>query len=217
MAQQDRALRTRAALIASAAEVFDQHGYPLASLATISSRAGVSNGALHFHFPSKASLADAVGTSAGHRLAKITGRNAGPLPGGSLQLLIDATHELVQGFGDDAVLRVGFRVARSVQASSPPAAGPRRHWKAWVEETLHQAAGEGTVAPGVPAQAVAGTVVATTLGLGALGGRNGAWRSPGTVTRLWELLLPGLVTGGVRGKLVTTGTTGTTGTTAGHR
>ena len=54
MVKQERALRTREALIESAAEVFDREGFSVASLTAISSRAGVSNGALHFHFASKA-------------------------------------------------------------------------------------------------------------------------------------------------------------------
>ncbi|CAM5724103.1 TetR family transcriptional regulator OS=Streptomyces microflavus OX=1919 GN=HUT09_00685 PE=4 SV=1 [Streptomyces microflavus] len=50
MTKQVRAARTRQALIRSAAIVFEQHGYGQARLALISSGAGVSTGALHFHF-----------------------------------------------------------------------------------------------------------------------------------------------------------------------
>ncbi|MFD6492381.1 TetR family transcriptional regulator, partial [Streptomyces sp. NPDC060188] len=52
--KQQRAVRTRDALIRSAAETFESRGYVQAKLAEISSRAGVSAGALHFHFPNKA-------------------------------------------------------------------------------------------------------------------------------------------------------------------
>lgn len=60
MTKQERAARTRRALILSAAEVFDQEGFAPASLTMISSRAGVSNGALHFHFANKNAVAEAV-------------------------------------------------------------------------------------------------------------------------------------------------------------
>lgn len=40
MAKQDRAVRTRNALIESAAELFDRDGYEHASLSTISTQAG---------------------------------------------------------------------------------------------------------------------------------------------------------------------------------
>ncbi|MFE6134365.1 TetR family transcriptional regulator, partial [Streptomyces sp. NPDC056437] len=60
MKQQERAVRTRRALVHSAAEAFQQHGYVQARLAQISADAGVSPGALHFHFENKAALARAV-------------------------------------------------------------------------------------------------------------------------------------------------------------
>ncbi|MFJ8506875.1 TetR family transcriptional regulator [Streptomyces avermitilis] len=69
--RQERAIRTRNALIESAAALFARHGYEVVSLSTISARAGVSNGALHFHFPSKAALAEAVGVAAAQRFGRI--------------------------------------------------------------------------------------------------------------------------------------------------
>ncbi|MCX4906285.1 TetR/AcrR family transcriptional regulator [Streptomyces sp. NBC_00878] len=72
MAQQERAVRTRNALIKSAAELFCKDGFDVVSLSTISARAGVSNGALHFHFASKAALASGVWEAAAQRLRRIT-------------------------------------------------------------------------------------------------------------------------------------------------
>ncbi|MGW7049656.1 TetR family transcriptional regulator [Streptomyces avermitilis] len=69
--RQERAIRTRNALIESAAALFARHGYEVVSLSTISARAGVSNGALHFHFPSKTALAEAVGAAAAQRFGRI--------------------------------------------------------------------------------------------------------------------------------------------------
>ncbi|MFD4907531.1 TetR family transcriptional regulator [Kitasatospora purpeofusca] len=58
--RQERARQTRRALLHAAATEFDLHGYEGTSLARISRTAGVTLGALTFHFPSKAALADAV-------------------------------------------------------------------------------------------------------------------------------------------------------------
>ncbi|CAM5549160.1 A-factor receptor protein [Streptomyces alboniger] len=211
MAQQDRAQRTRDALIGAAAEMFDRYGFTLASLSTISAHAGVSKGALHFHFANKDALAEAVGHTAAQRLAGITDRGAGPLPGGALQLLIDATHDLTRGLGEDAVLRVGFGAGRMLGPSGA-SGGPRHLWKSWVGAALRRAAGEGTVTRNVPADAVTATLVAATLGLAALDRP----RSPRpshpvagtTVTALWNLLLPRLATDGVAQQLVASGTPG---------
>ncbi|WP_329488591.1 TetR family transcriptional regulator [Kitasatospora sp. NBC_01246] len=58
--KQERAQHTRRALLRAAAGEFDQHGYAGTSLSRVSRAAGVTMGALTFHFPTKASLADAV-------------------------------------------------------------------------------------------------------------------------------------------------------------
>ncbi|MFD0381587.1 TetR family transcriptional regulator [Streptomyces stramineus] len=65
-------MNTRHALIRSAAQAFDQHGYTRAKLSAISAGAGVSSGALHFHFDTKAAMAAAVETEATRTLHAIT-------------------------------------------------------------------------------------------------------------------------------------------------
>ncbi|WP_052230370.1 ScbR family autoregulator-binding transcription factor [Streptomyces sp. CT34] len=60
MAQQDRAIRTRRTILEAAASVFDDHGYDRATIAEVLERAGVTKGALYFHFASKEELALAV-------------------------------------------------------------------------------------------------------------------------------------------------------------
>lgn len=60
MAQQERAIRTRHAILKAAASVFDDRGYEAATIGEILSRAGVTKGALYFHFPSKQALAEGV-------------------------------------------------------------------------------------------------------------------------------------------------------------
>ncbi|WP_433544661.1 ScbR family autoregulator-binding transcription factor [Streptomyces sp. CA-294286] len=60
MAQQERAIRTRRAILVAAAEVFDEVGYEAATISGILKRAGVTKGALYFHFTSKEELAQGV-------------------------------------------------------------------------------------------------------------------------------------------------------------
>lgn len=57
MAQQERAVRTRRAVLEAAATVFADHGYTAATVADILKTAGVTKGALYFHFDSKEALA----------------------------------------------------------------------------------------------------------------------------------------------------------------
>lgn len=60
VAQQERAVRTRRAILVAAAEVFDEVGYEAATISAILQRAKVTKGALYFHFQSKEELAQAV-------------------------------------------------------------------------------------------------------------------------------------------------------------
>ncbi|MER7518921.1 ScbR family autoregulator-binding transcription factor [Streptomyces sp. NPDC126499] len=188
MAKQERAIRTRNALVESAAELFDRDGFEVASLATISARAGVSSGALHFHFPSKAALADAVVAAAGDRLVRIT-REREALP---LQALIDASHELVQGLRSDAVLRAGFDLSAAPERTRT-ARDLRRQWREWVESLVVRAERAGLLAPDVAARDVAAAVVAVAAGHEALGHQDPRWLERAPLTRFWAFLLPRVV------------------------
>ena len=53
-------LSTRGKLLDAAANIFLEHGYSDASLEQVRRAAGVSNGSLYHHFPTKARLADAL-------------------------------------------------------------------------------------------------------------------------------------------------------------
>ncbi|MGW3668937.1 ScbR family autoregulator-binding transcription factor [Streptomyces sp. NPDC005141] len=189
MARQERALRTREALIDSAAAVFDREGYRTASLTAISGRAGVSNGALHFHFASKAALAGAVEQVAAHRLTRITVHGE-QQPGRALQCLVDATHQLAATLGGDAVLRAGFALGSEHLYTGER--DLRGQWKQWVESTLKRADGEGELAEAVVPHDAVVAVVAATVGFEVLGAQDAEWLSYRTLTRFWRLLLPRL-------------------------
>ncbi|WP_335755580.1 helix-turn-helix domain-containing protein [Streptomyces sp. 3211] len=80
MVKQERAARTREALVRAAAEVFAEEGFTAASIAVISRRARVSAGGLHFHFAGKTVLARAVQDRAAQALSRITAGPAVPPP-----------------------------------------------------------------------------------------------------------------------------------------
>ncbi len=188
MVKQERALRTREALITSAATVFDRDGFSVASLNAISSLAGVSSGALHFHFVNKAALADSVEQAAAERLDRIVTAHEG-VAGSSLQLLVDASHELAHLLTEDVVLRAGFELSREqVRGGSQ---GLHHQWHEWVGAALKRADGEGLLNEVAP-ETVAASVVAATTGFEVLGTQDPQWLSHGTITRFWQLLLPRL-------------------------
>ncbi|MGD9485957.1 ScbR family autoregulator-binding transcription factor [Streptomyces sp. TRM70308] len=189
MVKQERAARTRRALVRAAAEVFAEEGFTPASLSAISRRAGVSNGGLHFHFDSKDALARAVEDEAAGAVRRMAAA-ADEEPGGALQSLVDATHHLVDRLASDVVVRAGFELWRDPARSGGTAL--RGWWARWVEDTLRRADAEGGLAAGVATGPTARTIVAATVGFELLGAQDGRWPSGEDVTQFWELLLPRL-------------------------
>lgn len=201
MVKQERALRTRDALIRSAATVFDRDGFSTASLTAISSLAGVSNGALHFHFASKAALADSVEEAAAQRLDRlVTARECEA--GSALQLLVNTSHDLARMLTEDIVLRAGFELSRDQVREG--GGKLHRQWHRWVEKVLRRAAGEGVLNEVTPEE-MARSVVAATTGFEVLGTRDPQWLSHRTITRFWQLLLPRLAESSALGDLVAAG------------
>ncbi|MFD6193064.1 ScbR family autoregulator-binding transcription factor [Streptomyces sp. NPDC060275] len=190
MVKQQRAARTRHALIQAAAEAFTRDGFASASLAAISRRAGVSSGALHFHFESKNALAQAVEDEAADIFGRITQEVAlgdrTPLQG-----LVDVTHALMSHITEDAVVRAGFALCRDVTRAND--AVLRGAWERWVEDALDRAEQAGQLAEGVSVTDAATAIVAATVGFEVLGSTQEQWLSREAVARLWGVLVPRIV------------------------
>ncbi|MFJ5779679.1 ScbR family autoregulator-binding transcription factor [Streptomyces sp. NPDC093094] len=189
MVKQERAARTRQALIRAGAEVFAQEGFAAASLSAISRRAGVSNGALHFHFESKKALAEAVEDEALKAMREIV-QEASARDGRALVELVDATHGLVSRIAEDVVVRAGFELSGDPGRGEGPSL--RWEWQRWVEETVRRSEEDGWLARGVSADDAATAIVAATMGFEVLGAEDKAWLSEEKVTGFWDLLLPRL-------------------------
>lgn len=190
MVKQQRAARTRHALIQAAATVFAEEGFVTASLSTISRRAGVSNGALHFHFASKHLLAEAVRAEAARTVRRITDAAQARQGGSCLQTVVDATHELMGSLAHDSVVRGGFELAGDTARGGETS--PRTQWQHWVEDVLRRAEHSGALAQGVSGADGAHVIVAATAGFEVLGGQDPSWLSRQTITGFWEVLLPRL-------------------------
>lgn len=116
MAQQERAVKTRRTVLEAAAVVFAEQGYAAATVADILKTAGVTKGALYFHFDSKEKLARGV----------LEVQTQLPLPAQELKLqeLVDLTMTVAHRLPHDPVLRAGARL------SADPA-GCKHYGSAW--------------------------------------------------------------------------------------
>ncbi|NLU68702.1 TetR/AcrR family transcriptional regulator [Streptomyces sp. HNM0574] len=193
MVKQERAQQTRRSLILAAAAVFDEFGYAGTSLTRVVANAGVTMGALTFHFPTKPQLADAVTRYGAAAVRASLQRRAAQAPPG-IQGVIDLTHTLAGLLEQDATVRAAARLAREVASSAP-------HWRAAWMPVLGEHLDRTHEAGLPPTEAVrrAVTVLVEHLVAGSEAVSQSAcpeWREEGAGPReqlaaIWELLLSG--------------------------
>ncbi|MFI7012258.1 ScbR family autoregulator-binding transcription factor [Streptomyces sp. NPDC050145] len=156
MAQQQRAVMTRRTVLEAAATVFAEHGYTAATVADILKAAGVTKGALYFHFDSKEALAQGV-------LEVQTDLKLPPQEV-KLQEMVDVCMAVAHQLVRDPVLRAGARL------SSDPIG--RRHyrsaWPLWVDmltEILTEARQRGETMSHIVPRDIAEMVVSAFNGV----------------------------------------------------
>jgi len=141
MAQQERAVRTRRAVLEAAAAVFAERGYAAATIGEILTRAQVTKGALYFHFDSKAALAQGV------LEAQVTTDYHVPREL-KLQEWVDAGLTLAKRLPQEPLLLAGVRLSADLQGREVFGSA----WPAWTELTaafLSEAKERGEVLPHV--------------------------------------------------------------------
>ncbi|MFD0273427.1 ScbR family autoregulator-binding transcription factor [Kitasatospora sp. NPDC127111] len=189
MALQERAVRTKRAILVAAAEVFDELGYEAATISEILKRSGVTRGALYFHFSSKEELAQGV-------LAEQVGALP-PVPGRDLKLqqsLDEAlllTHLLQRDTGDPIV-----RGSVRLTVDQGPAQGGfdrRLPMQGWIEHThalLEEAKANGELLPYVDTLSLAKLTVGAFTGVQVLSDiMTGRTDMPERVSDLYRVLL----------------------------
>ncbi|MFG2570105.1 ScbR family autoregulator-binding transcription factor [Streptomyces sp. NPDC048567] len=195
---QERSERTRRRLVDAAAELFTRSGYASATLGQIAAAAGVTKGALYFHFPSKEALADAVAlhcrTLLGAFLDERRATGDGPV-----QRLIDLTHWLTLARCEDSVARAAFRLADDGVAGPAGTGGLRRAWLAEARRLLDEADAAGELTGDARDGGAEALLAALLYGVAPPGERT-AGALPGDSGALWQLLLPALVGPGRTGR-----------------
>ncbi|OEJ22421.1 ScbR family autoregulator-binding transcription factor [Streptomyces subrutilus] len=190
---QERSERTRRKLVHAGAEMFHRNGYANATLGGIAAFAGVTKGALYFHFASKDELAEAVQLR-GRALLDETVRerlDAGLSP---LQTLVDTTHWMARTLREEPAIPASFRLTK--ECAGLPQAGPDFHqiWLAAVCGLLRQARDAGELRADGRWESVESLVAAAASGIEAMAGTAMPYAElQRRVSALWSLLLPILV------------------------
>ncbi|MFD7257574.1 ScbR family autoregulator-binding transcription factor [Streptomyces sp. NPDC059874] len=184
--KQERSVRTREQILRAAAELLEEHGYRGTAMRAVAQRAGVTLGAVYFHFPDKEALARAV-------------MNAQPdtvmpyLESAGLQRLVDITLVWSWRLQTDLLLRAGVQLAVEQGAFGVRDATSFRDWEKILQACLEEAAAAGELRDGIVpsevAEFIVGTCTGTQLHSQLLSGRADL---TDRVVRMWRLLLPGL-------------------------
>ncbi len=187
----ERAARTREVIIDAAAEVFDRNGYPGAGLAEILRTAGVTKGALYFHFASKEQLAQAI---IDQQFAGGPEPDPGPPDGSAVQALIDLSYAFARRLVEEVRVRAAIRLVIEHASFTAPLPDPYREWIRMVRTLLMWARDAGELRPEVDpattAQLIVGAVTGIQLTSEVLTGRRDLNQR---LADLWAVILPGLV------------------------
>ncbi|WP_438297372.1 TetR family transcriptional regulator [Streptomyces sp. HUAS TT7] len=190
--QQGRAARTRAVLVEAAAAHFDREGYEGTSLAKVCGTAGISLGALTFHFPTKGELADAV-MDEGRALTQAALLQVSARPGPALHKVVELTLELTRLLEEETPVRCAVRLSRE----RPGAEGWPEVWLPVVKQLVDQAHAEGQLRGGAGPAEVTVLVQYLTAGAEAfLRSRPGAGAAARSgvaqLESVWRLALAGV-------------------------
>lgn len=187
MPRQDRAERTRNAILDAAAAVFDQRGFAGASLSEILAKAGVTKGALYFHFSSKEELASAlIAEQWNFEFPQAANYSS------NLQALIDVSHAFGQNLCSNIRVSASNRLVTEANVSSPAPAVYER-WIEIVHELIVAAQEAGDIRKEWDPMTIATWLTGAFLGVQTMSGvlTNRADLRD-RITDMWRIALPGL-------------------------
>lgn len=202
MAKQERAERTRTAILDAAAKVFDEHGFSGATLSAIVQHADITKGALYFHFESKEQIAQAlIGEQFDVWEPPSEDSDVG------VQTVIDLTHEMARRLQRDVRVRASIRLVIEQGTFTNPTPDAYQRWIDVVEACLSRAQSKGDVLADLDTNDVAGYITGSFTGVQlsseVLAHRTDISRR---VTTMWQIILPGIVPPRRRSRFATAGT-----------
>lgn len=190
--QQARAAHTKAAILRAAAEVFDEYGYAGSGIQKIIERAGVTSGALYFHFKrGKQQLALEVMRAQPDTFSNID------LESDGLQRVVDLTLLWSYALQEDYFLRAGVRLTGEQATIGVRDPTPYTVWTEIIEQTLEAALAAGELSDDAEPTQIAEFLVGACTGIQeySLAASNRK-DLPERTVNMWRLLLPGIAAPG---------------------
>ncbi|MEV7602298.1 ScbR family autoregulator-binding transcription factor [Kitasatospora sp. NPDC089797] len=191
MARQERAVRTRRLILEAAASVFDEYGYEGATIGEVVARAGVTRGAVYFHFASKRELAQGV-------VEEQFGQDDLPERHCKLQEFVDMGMVVAHLMPRDPLLSAGARLSLGQDVFGDLSGGAAPGWIRRSEAVLTEAGSRGELLPHVvPAETawlVTGAWTGVQIQSQKMSGRADLERR---VAVLYQHLMPSIAVPGV--------------------
>lgn len=194
MVRQARSEATRQRIIDSAVHLFNEIGYDATGLGDVIEHAEMTKGALYYHFDSKQALASAIIEDGNAHLLR-TFRSIGESSAPALERIIHGVFVVADLLSTDMLARSGLHLLQALGEFNNVAEQTYDAWIHNVTAGVNEAIEEGDLQPDLDGQVVGETLVGAMLGIELLS----TAKSSGTdvlerLTRLWELLLPAVVT-----------------------
>lgn len=186
--RQARALKTRDEILRAAAGAFDELGYKGASMREIMRRAGVTLGAVYFHFENKEALARAVILAQPQETVPM-------LDSEGVQRLVDFSLVWARELNVNPLMRAAVRLAVEQQAHGISDDVSYHEFQELFTEWLGAAAERGELLADADPVSVAEFMVGALTGIQHYAHLSNHTASlPDRVIRMWQFLLPGIVT-----------------------
>ncbi|MFF7365245.1 ScbR family autoregulator-binding transcription factor [Streptomyces sp. NPDC008125] len=160
MAKQDRSVRTRRRVLEAAAEVFEREGYRATTVSEIAAAAGMTKGAVYFHFSGKEELAQIILDE------QQRGAEDALLPQKvKLQEIVDSGLVLAERLHTDRLVRASVRLSLDQQAAELDRSSAFRTWREANLAILQEAGRRGELLAHVDLAATAELFVGSFAGL----------------------------------------------------
>ncbi|MEV7501779.1 ScbR family autoregulator-binding transcription factor [Streptomyces sp. NPDC093018] len=161
--KQQRAVRTRGQVLDAAAEAFATRGFPTVTVQDVAELAGVTKGAVYFHFANKEALAQAVAEEFYHLLGVI-GQEVKEADLAPLEAVAELLMRTAVAFRDETMVQAGARlqIERSLIGAELPM--PYLGYTQAVTGWLGQAHAAGQLPASVDPEATARVLVSAFFG-----------------------------------------------------
>ncbi|MEX1080166.1 MAG: ScbR family autoregulator-binding transcription factor [Homoserinimonas sp.] len=193
MVQQERARVTREKIIFGAADVIRRVGYANASLGDIGEAAGVTKGALYFHFQSKEDIARAL-IDEQHQTTRDAAAEILASDGSPVELMMRLCMDLASRLIDDPVVRAGIRLTTDSSTFDTPLIDPYSDWIATFEQLAQRAEDEGETNGRIPSDRLAQFIIPAFTGVQLVSEVFTSRKDlPARVLAMWQVILTAIV------------------------